>query len=108
MPGSEPHQGPPSSPAEHGPGGAAIVSPRAESQLPSWSLLDEREAATLLRVTPATVRNERVRGKLGFTRVGARIFYTDWQIADYLEQHTVTPCVRQPNSAPARSESIGP
>jgi hypothetical protein len=55
-------------------------------------LLDEREAAQLLRVKPCTVRNERVRGKLGFTPVGARIFYSIDQINEYLETQKVTAC----------------
>lgn len=49
------------------------------------SLLDEREAATLLRTRRCTVRNERVRGKLGFVHVGRRILYTPEQLREYLQ-----------------------
>lgn len=59
-------------------------------------LLDERETARTLRVSPSTVRNERQRGRLGFTKIGGRIFYTRTQIGDYLQRHTVDPCVSDP------------
>src|SRR6185312_1719497 len=59
-------------------------------------LLDERETARILRVSPSTVRNERQRGRLGFTKIGGRIFYTRTQIGDYLQRHTVDPCVSDP------------
>jgi len=52
-------------------------------------LLSECEVADLLRVKPCTVRNERVRGKLGFIRIGARIFYTPEQVTEYLENQTM-------------------
>ena len=41
---------------------------REPTDLPT--LFDERQAALLLHVKPCTVRNERVRGKLGYVRVG--------------------------------------
>lgn len=75
---------------------------------PTEMLLDEREAAHILRVSPSTVRNERQRGKLGFTPVGARIFYTRTQIADYLQRQTVDPCVNDSrNNGPDRSAITG-
>jgi len=47
------------------------------------------------------VRNERVRGKLAFTRVGKRIFYTQKQITEYLERQSVEACaVRLSNGKP--------
>lgn len=58
-------------------------------------LLDGREVATLLRVKPCTVRNERGRGKIGFVRVGARIFYTLEQVQEYYERQKVKPCASQ-------------
>ena len=57
------------------------------------SLLNDREAARVLRVRPCTVRNERLRGKLGYIRVGGRIFYTREQITEYLDQQRVAACV---------------
>jgi hypothetical protein len=55
-------------------------------------LLNDREAAELLRVKPCTVRNERVRKKLSFIRVGRRIFYSPEQIAAYVERQKVEAC----------------
>jgi hypothetical protein len=55
-------------------------------------LLTEQEVADLLRVKPCTVRNERVRGRLGFVRVGARIFYTPEQVMAYVQQQKVGAC----------------
>jgi integrase len=70
--------------------------------------LDERETAAFLRVSPSTVRNERIRGKLGFTFIGARIFYTRTQIADYLRRQTVPPCANGPQSNdPDKLENTG-
>jgi hypothetical protein len=69
-------------------------------------LLTEREAAVRLRVKPSTVRAERVRGKLGFVRIGARIFYMSEQLSEYLKQQTIQPC---PSSkiAQVKSEATG-
>jgi hypothetical protein len=58
--------------------------PTNDDDVRQKTFLDERETAAFLRVSPSTVRNERIRGKLGFTAIGARIFYTRTQIADYL------------------------
>jgi hypothetical protein len=70
-------------------------------------LLNDHEAGELLRVKPCTIRNERVRGKLGYTRVGARIFYTVEQINEYLERQKVAACAKD-DSNPGKSESSGP
>jgi len=78
---------------------------RSALQFPS--LLDEREAAKVLRVKPATVRAERMRGNLGYTKIGPRIFYTHQQIADYLQRQTVPACVSNPSNALAKSEATG-
>src|SRR6185437_1136705 len=48
------------------------------------TLLDEREVAKLLRISRYTVRNERLRGKIGYVQVGSKIFYDQSQVADYL------------------------
>lgn len=72
------------------------------------ALLDENEAAAILRVKPCTVRNERVRGKLGFTKIGKRVFYTAEQLHSYLQTQSVQPCVGAiPPPSPAKSVTIG-
>jgi NADH/NAD ratio-sensing transcriptional regulator Rex len=53
-------------------------------------LLSEKEVAEQLRVKPCTVRNERVRGRLGFVRIGARIFYLPEQVEEYVERQKVS------------------
>src|SRR5256885_177186 len=70
-------------------------------------LLNDREAALILRVKPCTVRNERVRGKLGYTKVGARFFHTLEHINQYLNEQEVLPCVSN-DSNPDKSATIGP
>lgn len=70
------------------------------------ALLTEPEVARLLRVKPCTVRNERVRKRLGFTPVGARIFYSSDQLKEYIENQQVKACADK-NPDPAKSESIG-
>jgi hypothetical protein len=60
------------------------------------SLLDEREAATLLRVKPATVRAERIRGKLAILRSARGSFLH--AAADYLERQSVPPCESSPRA----------
>src|SRR6185437_1543962 len=72
------------------------------------TLLNDREAAELLRVKPCTVRNERIRGKLAFVQIGARIFYTADQIAQYLERQKVSACESvRPSPSPDKSEPTG-
>ena len=61
-------------------------------QIERSDLQNVRQAAELLHVKACTVRNERLRGKLGFVNVGVRIFYTPQHIADYLQRQQVTPC----------------
>ena len=69
-------------------------------------LLTEREAAQLLRVKSPTIRAERIRGTLGFVRIGGRIFYTPRQLTEYLERQTV-PAYRINETAQVRSEATG-
>ena len=69
-------------------------------------LLTEREAAQALRVKPPTVRAERIRGVLSFVKVGARIFYTPQQLAEYLQRKTVTAWASS-ETAQVRSEATG-
>ena len=70
-------------------------------------LLTEHEAAAVLRVKSSTVRAERLRSKLGFVRIGARIFYTPEQLAEYLERQTVPACASNETTTQVRSENTG-
>src|SRR5581483_11444843 len=79
--------------------------PKESNVLPR--LLDEREAAALLRVKRATVRGERIRRRLGYIRVGVRIFYTLELIAEYLERQSVQACASDGQSDPDRSAPTG-
>ena len=70
------------------------------------ALLNEREAAHILRVKPCTVRNERIRGKLGYTKVGAQFFYKSVHLSQYLDEQEVLPCAFS-DSNPDRSATTG-
>lgn len=71
-------------------------------------LLNVRQAAELMSVKPCTVRQERVRGRLGFIQIGARIFYTHELIGDYLERQKVAACAYDPrNQGPDKLETTG-
>ena len=48
-------------------------------------LWTEAELATYCQVSQATIKRERQRGRLKYTRIGTKIRYTDAQIADYLK-----------------------
>jgi hypothetical protein len=77
---------------------------------PRPALLSEREAATLLRVKrvkTVTVRAERIRSTSGDRHVGARIFYTHQQIADYLERQSVPACANNATNASDKLATIG-
>src|SRR5690242_18602518 len=71
------------------------------------SLLDEREVAKLLRISRYTVRNERLRGKIGYIQVGSKIFYDRSQVADYLRAWRVPPWLNPPKTDPDKSETTG-
>lgn len=58
---------------------------------PFPKLYTEAEAAQFLRVRPCTVRNERVRGNLGYILVGRRVFYMHEHLVAYLEARQVAP-----------------
>jgi hypothetical protein len=70
-------------------------------------LLNEREAAMILRVKAATVRAERIRGKIAYTRIGARIFYTLQQVSDYLERQSVPACASNESNVQVKSGATG-
>ena len=71
-------------------------------------LLDVRRAAELIGVKPCTIRQERLRGRLGFIKIGARIFYTEELIKEYLDKQKVAACESDPTAqSPAKSEITG-
>jgi excisionase family DNA binding protein len=65
----------------------------------------DQEAADLLGVHVDTVRRERWRGKLGFTRFGRRVFITEHHIARYLTEQEVEPCRSDDDKARSGSAS---
>jgi excisionase family DNA binding protein len=52
----------------------------------------EHQVAAELNVSTDTVRRERHRGKLGYLRIGKRIFITEEHVRDYLARQSVEPC----------------
>jgi excisionase family DNA binding protein len=76
-------------------------------------LLTDKDVARLLRVSTMTVRNERQRGRLGFVRVGGRIFFTAELVEAYIQDNTVRPCPEnrdippEPSRDSARSANSG-
>ncbi len=60
-----------------------------EKMLPQ--LFSEYEAAQLLRCSNDTLSRERKRDRIGYTRISGRVFYTEEQLAQYLENQTVEP-----------------
>ena len=61
-------------------------------------LLNVRRAAELVGVKPCTIRQERLRGRLGFIKIGARIFYTEQLLKEYIEKQKVTACACDPTA----------
>jgi excisionase family DNA binding protein len=55
-------------------------------------LFTEAEVAKALGCSRETVRCERCCGRLGFTKLGSRIRFTEQQIAQYLEHQAHAPC----------------
>lgn len=51
-------------------------------------ILDERKAASKLGVSPDTLRRERMRGNISYTKIGGRIRYLEQYLMDYLEGNT--------------------
>ena len=71
-------------------------------------LLNGCQVAELMGVKPCTVRQERIRGKLGFIKIGARILYTEEIIREYFEKQRVAACAYDPKCPdPDRSEITG-
>jgi excisionase family DNA binding protein len=54
--------------------------------------LTEREVASRLRVSVSTIRNERKRGRLGFARVGKRVFIPLSALENYKTSAQISPC----------------
>ena len=78
---------------------------RADTSPPM--LLNEGEAAEFLRVKKSTVRTERIRQKLGYTRIGHRIFYRPEQLQLYIERQSVSAWVSNPPNVLDKSAPIG-
>lgn len=70
-------------------------------------LLTEHEVAERLRRSVHTVRRERKRGYIGYTRIGSHIFYTEDQLAEYLANQRVEPCQVNKRRAPDKSGTTG-
>ena len=60
--------------------------------IPLPSLRTEQEVAKALGVSVDTIKRERRRGSIGYTKIGGRPRYTDAQIADYIKSKEVPPC----------------
>ena len=71
-------------------------------------LLTEDKVAELLGISTDTVRRERKRKRLGFTRIGGRVRYAEDQVAAYLQnqREEASPC-RKISSALVPSGNIG-
>jgi excisionase family DNA binding protein len=70
-------------------------------------LLTERQAAAECGVSTDTLRRERRRGRIGFTKVGGRVRYTDQHLSDYLKANEVAPCQGSEPTSSAGSGSGG-
>jgi excisionase family DNA binding protein len=70
-------------------------------------LLTEQEVAKALGCSVDTVRRERKRGKLGFTRIGGRVRHTDDQVRTYILNQREDPCEKEPRIDSEKSEAIG-
>ncbi len=73
-------------------------------------LFREHEAARFLRVSIDTVRRERRLGRIGYTPVRGRVFYTEEQLRAYLNSQEVKlTCENQsnPETVSLKSESTG-
>lgn len=81
--------------------------PPARTDTTPPTLLNEGEAAEFLRVKKSTVRNERIRQKLGYTRIGHRIFYRPEQLRQYIERQSVSAWVSNPPNDLDKSAPIG-
>jgi excisionase family DNA binding protein len=66
----------------------------------------DHQAAEELGVSVDTIRRERRRGKLGYLRIGRRVFITEAHLLAYLERQSVEPCHENKNDLP-RSEASG-
>lgn len=86
-------------------------------------LLTEEQVATMLRCSVKTVRRERERKRLGFVKLGGRVFVAPDQVEAYIRNSRIDPCPNkndsekstgsgspgtQPTRAvPARSTALG-
>jgi hypothetical protein len=68
-------------------------------------LISEREVAKKLNIKPCMLRTERLRGAIGFIKIGSRYFYTHEQIEEYLRSKTIRPRPPERVLAPPASYS---
>ncbi|HEX2581770.1 MAG TPA: hypothetical protein VHL08_07330 [Dongiaceae bacterium] len=68
-------------------------------------LLSEREAAGRIRIKYCALRAERIKGNIGYIRIGARIYYLAEQLAEYLTRQSIKPCEKR--NEQDRSEVTG-
>ena len=61
----------------------------------------------MLRVSVDTVRRERKRQRLGHVKVGRRIFVTENQLSEYLENQRIDPCHESAENTRAKSVNTG-
>jgi hypothetical protein len=94
----------------HAPGCGALVVQMSDP-IPLPRLHTEAQASKELNVSIDTLRRERKRHHIGYTRVGNRIRYTDQHLCDYVHANEVRPCqdiARAPDSSPASGLVNGP
>ncbi len=70
-------------------------------------LFKEREAAKALGASVDTLRRLRKARKIGYTRIGGRVRYTEQHLADYIDRENVEPCQNSKTSGPAGSATTG-
>jgi hypothetical protein len=49
-----------------------------------------KDAATILQVSPAFLNNERMRGNIGYIKLGRLIFFNQQILDEYLDKCTIT------------------
>jgi excisionase family DNA binding protein len=61
-------------------------------------LLTEEQVATMLRCSVKTVRRERERKRLGFVKLGGRVFVAPDQVEAYIRNSRIDPCPNKNDS----------
>jgi excisionase family DNA binding protein len=71
------------------------------------NLYREAEAAKALGTSVDTLRRERQRGNIAYTRIGGGIRYTETHLNDYIQNRTTQRCHASATSDPSRSATGG-